>query len=174
MASFFDFVSVPDMQEAAADANQRQVAGNLAVAPRLNLRSAFHAALQRHGAAQTLALGERRLALARQQGQDTLALGQRRLGLEQQKEAYEAGQIPWTTGIGLASGAVGVYGGYRANAKADADTAARAEQARQFQAWQNTNTASTARLVDAYHATRKLLDAAGLPKDATTREMTGL
>lgn len=68
----------------------------------MNLKSAIEEQTRNRAAQQTLATGERRIALA------------------EDKQQFDEGQIPWATAGGALSAGVQLYGGYRAIEDANA------------------------------------------------------
>ena len=95
--SYFDLaMSPPNIQKAAAAPFARQQKERLAVLPAADLSDAAKTGMASRQAGQRLALDERRLAL------------------DAEKQAYNQGQLPWTTAFGALGAAAQLYGGYRA------------------------------------------------------------
>lgn len=158
--SYYDLaVSPVAVQQAAADTLQQQVAGNLAVRPKLSLRSALQDAQQQRQSAQQLALGERRLGL----GGERLGLDKRRLALTEDQLDYSNSARPWQIGIGALNAGLNIYGGFRGLAEQENRQAQYAEQAGILSDIRAQQTRATDTQVATQGKLRQLLEGQGYP-----------
>ncbi len=112
LSTYMDIGLQPvDLQRAAAQSLQTQQDKSLAVQPAMDLRSAIETNMRNRRSGQTLALDERRLALA------------------ERTQEYNEGQLPWATvGAGAAAG-LKLYGGWEALQDVNTTRAYYAQQA---------------------------------------------
>ena len=138
-------LSPVDIQQAAQSALQEQVTKNRAVLPRANLTGAVRGAMQRRRAGQGLALEQEKLRIAKDAAQ------------------YQQGQLPLEVATGVLSGALGVYGGVRAQQAARRqETFGREALGLQQQTIQQQAEA-TRQQVDQYGRIRRALEGRGYP-----------